>query len=96
MSCKLLPRKVLERLLLHHSRGSQVESTSAHCAGGLPIESGNLPVLQNVACRERHAVYMLIQCTPLLVEKAGVTPDMTFRITACKQERVQARYPLWI
>ena len=34
--------------------------------------------------------------TPLLVEKAGVAPDMTFRITACKQERVQARYPLWI
>ena len=43
-----------------------------------------------------HAVYTLIQCTPLLVEKAGVAPDMTFRITACKQERVQARYPLWI
>ena len=41
-------------------------------------------------------LYMLIQCTPLLVEKAGVTPDVTFRITACKQERVQARYPLWI
>ena len=38
---------------------------------------------------------MLIQCTPL-VEKAGVAPDVTFRITACKQERVQARYPLWI
>ena len=34
-------------------RGSQVESTSAQCAGGLPIESGNLPLLQNVACRER-------------------------------------------
>ena len=44
----------------------------------------------------RHAVYTLIQCTPLLVEKAGVAPDVTFRITACKQERVQARYPLWI
>ena len=43
-----------------------------------------------------HAVYTLIQCTPPLVEKAGVAPDMTFRITACKQERVQARYPLWI
>ena len=41
----------------------------------------------------RHAGYML---TPLLVEKAGVAPDVTFRITACKQERVQARYPLWI
>ena len=60
---------------------------------------GILPLLQtwhvgNVT--GRHAVYMLIQCTPLLVEKAGVAPDVTFRITACKQERVQARYPLWI
>ena len=44
----------------------------------------------------RHAVYTLIQCTPLLVEKAGVVPDVTFRIRARKQERVQARYPLWI
>ena len=43
-----------------------------------------------------HAVYTLIQCTPLLVEKAGVTPAVTFRITTRKQERVQARYPLWI
>ena len=60
---------------------------------------GNLPLLQmwhvgNVT--GRHAIYTLIQCTPLLVEKAGVTPDVTFRITACKQERVQVRYPLWI
>ena len=41
-------------------------------------------------------VYTLIQCTPLLVEKAGVAPVVTFRITARKQERVQARYPLWL
>ena len=60
---------------------------------------GNLPLLQTwhvgnvTGC---HAIYVLIQCTPLLVEKAGVPPDVTFRITACKQERVQARYPLWI
>ena len=59
----------------------------------------NLPLLQmwhveNVT--GHHAVYTLIQCTPLLVEKAGVAPDVTFRITACKQESVQARYPLWI
>ena len=40
--------------------------------------------------------YTVIQCTHLLVEKAGVTPVVTFRITAHKQERVQARYPLWI
>ena len=63
------------------------------------LNPGNLPLLQMwhvgnmTGC---HAVYTLIQCTPLLVEKAGVTPDVTFRITACKQERVQARYPLWI
>ena len=43
-----------------------------------------------------HVVYTLIQCTPLLVEKAGVAPVVTFRITACKQEKVQVRYPLWI
>ena len=60
---------------------------------------GNLPLLQTWHVgnmTSHHAVYMLIQCTSLLVEKAGVAPDMTFRITACKQERVQARYPLWI
>ena len=80
-------------------RGSRVESTSAHCAGVSRSNPGNLPLLQmwhvgNVT--GRHTIYTLIQCTPLLVEKAGVTPDVTFRITACKQERVQARYPLWI
>ena len=30
----------------------------------------------------------------LLVEKAGVAPVVTFRITARKQQRVLARYPL--
>ena len=63
------------------------------------LNPGNLPLLQMWHVGNmtgRHAVYMLIQCTPLLVEKAGVAPDVTFRITACKQERVQARYPLWI
>ena len=34
-----------------------------------------------------------IQCTPLLKEKGGVAPDVTFRITAHKQERVQERDP---
>ena len=69
-------------LIMHHWAGH-------HCVGG-----------SNPNACERslasHAVYMLIQCTPLLVEKAGVTPVVTFRITAHKQERVQARYPLWI
>ena len=59
----------------------------------------NLPLLQMWHVGNttgHHAIYTLIQCTPLLVEKAGVAPDVTFRITAHKQERVQARYPLWI
>ena len=60
-----------------------------HCVGG-----------SNPNACERslasHAVYTLIQCTPLLVEKAGVAPVVTFRITARKQESMQARYPLWI
>ena len=43
-----------------------------------------------------HAIYTLIQCTLLLVEKAGVPPDMTLGITVCEWERVQARDPLWI
>ena len=34
-------------------RGSRVESTSAHCAGGLPIESRQPTSVTNVACRER-------------------------------------------
>ena len=42
------------------------------------------------------AVYTLIQCTPLLVEKAGVAPDVTLRFTAHKQVRVQAREPPWL
>ena len=41
-----------------------------------------------------HAVYTLIQCTPLLMEKAGVAPDVTLGITTRKQERVQVRDPL--
>ena len=39
----------------------------------------------------RPAVYTLIQCTPLLVEKAAVAPDVTLRLTACKQVSVQVR-----
>ena len=31
-------------------------------------------------------IYTFVQCAPLLVEKAGVASDMTFGITACKQE----------
>ena len=39
------------------------------------------------------AVHILIQCTPLLVEKAGVALDVTLRFTACKQVSVQVRQP---
>ena len=42
------------------------------------------------------AVYVLKQCTPLFVEKAGVAPDMTLRFTMHKQVRVQAREPSWL
>ena len=45
---------------------------------------------------KRNAVYTLIQCTTLLVEKAGVVPDMTLRLTACKQVSVQVRQPPWL
>ena len=33
---------------------------------------------------------------PLLVEKAGVAPDMTLRFTTGKQESVEAREPSWL
>ena len=41
-------------------------------------------------------IYTLIQCTPLLVEKAGVALYETIGITTHKQERVKARDPLRI
>ena len=33
----------------------------------------------------KSAIYMLIQCTPLLVEKVDVAPDMTLRFTVYKE-----------
>ena len=36
---------------------------------------------------------LLIQCTPLLMEKVGVTPDATLRFTACKQVCRQENHP---
>ena len=42
------------------------------------------------------AVYTLIQCTPLLVEKLGVALNVTFRFITCKQVSVQARGPPWL
>ena len=45
---------------------------------------------------EKITLYVFVQCTPLLVEKAGVAPDVTLRFTACKQVRVQVREPPWL
>ena len=42
----------------------------------------NLPLLQMWHVGNmtgHHAVYMLIQCTPLLAKKVGVAPDVTFQ-----------------
>ena len=33
------------------------------------------------------AVHILIQCTPLLVEKASKAPDVTLRFTLCKTSK---------
>ena len=67
------------------------------------IESHCCPKLvSTVACLHegclegRPAVYTLIQCTPLLVEKADVSPDMTLRFTTCNQVSVQARESPWL
>ena len=38
----------------------------------------------------------LIQCTPLLVEKAVVSPDVTLRFTMPKHISVQVREPPWL
>ena len=51
---------------------------------------------QRESCESGPAVYTLIQCTALLVEKAGVAPDVTLRFTAHKQVSVQAREPPWL
>ena len=36
----------------------------------------------------------LIQCTPLLMEKVGVTPSVILRFTVCTQVTVQVRKPM--
>ena len=38
-------------------------------------------------------IYTLIQCTPLLVEKAGVAPDVTLGFITCKQVCRQENHP---
>ena len=79
-----------------------IEPNSATDTDALWKETFNLPITANLrltslGCPEgRPAVYTLVQCTPLLVEKAGVAPDMTLRFTTCKQASVQAREPPWL
>ena len=53
--------------------------------------------LPSTACmRDAQEASQVLQFTLLLVEKAGVAPDVTLRFTACKQVRVQVREPLWL
>ena len=57
-----------------------------HCIGGSNPD----------ACKRSlasHAIYTLIQCTPLLVEKSCVAPEVNLRIT---QARKHARDPPWL
>ena len=42
------------------------------------------------------AVYKLIQCTLLLVEKAGVALNMSLTFTVCMQVRLQTRELPWL
>ena len=71
---------------------------AAFCSS-LPFTAAKSPLLPALCCLHegcpegRAAVHMFTQCRPLLVEKAGVAPDMTLRLTACKQVSVQAREP---
>ena len=82
----------------HRGGGGRVPWQVRTGGGTLTRSDGDTPARSGwgVPVQVSHAVYTLIQCTPLLLEKAGVAPVVTFRITAHKQERVQARYPLWI
>ena len=59
---------------------------------------GILPLLNSAyrECDGPPCHIPIIQCTPLLGEKAVVAPGVTFGIAAHKQERVQVRDPLRI
>ena len=63
-----------------------------------PVCNPSPPALRclHEGCPEGEStVYTLIQCTPLLMEKADVAPDVARRFTMCKQVSVQARQP-WL
>ena len=61
-----------------------------HCVGGSNPDACERSLAS-------HAVYMLIQCTPLLVEKAGVAPEMNLRNLLCTGEEAGKRgNPPWL
>ena len=61
-----------------------------HCVGG---SNPNACERSRLAS---HAIYMLIQCTPLLVEKAGVAPEVNLRNLLCAGEEARKRgNPPW-
>ena len=61
-----------------------------HCVGGSNPNACETSLAS-------HAIYMLIQCTPLLVEKAGVTPEVNLRTPLCTGEEACKRgNPPWL
>ena len=64
--------------------------------GGLRLLLSVIHWLHWGCLEHKPAVYMLVQCTLLLVEKAGAAPDLALRFTACKQVRMQVREPPWL
>ena len=72
------------------SRRGQVDSTFACWVGKHTAAQVSNPPLLALHClhegcpEDKCAVYMLMQCTPLLVEKADVAPNVTLRFTAGK------------
>ena len=85
--CKFLRLCVSETKFFQSRRG-WANSTFACLAGdsrsNLTVPQFSDSPLPALCClhegclKGEPAVYMLIQCTPLLVEKAGVVPDMTY------------------
>ena len=63
--------------------GSMRSNLTATQVSNLPLST--LCCLHEGCLKVEPAVYMLMQCTPLLVEKAGVAPDLTLRFTRYKQ-----------
>ena len=69
-------------LLVNNSSVGNTSDLVMHCWGAHHCICGSNPD----ACERSlasHAIYTLIQCTPLLVEKAGVTPEVNLRNLLC-------------